>query len=57
VQKIMAQIPEEQITLFKPEKRKGNSQGIEAFFSQDATADEYWFALMLFFKKVESRVH
>jgi dienelactone hydrolase len=41
------------ITLFTPEKGKGE-HGSRALSGPEATRDEYWFALMMFFKKVTS---
>ncbi len=39
------------ITLFQPEKGKG-VHGAAALTGKDITSDEYWFALMMFFKKL-----
>jgi pimeloyl-ACP methyl ester carboxylesterase len=51
LKKMTSGIPEEDITLFKPEKGIG-IHGTRALTSGEATRDEYWFALMMFFKKL-----
>jgi|WetSurSiteA1Bulk_404760.scaffolds.fasta_scaffold13153_3 dienelactone hydrolase len=51
LQKMLAGIPTEQLTLFKPEKSKG-VRGTGALCSSNTGNGEYWFALMMFFKKL-----
>jgi pimeloyl-ACP methyl ester carboxylesterase len=51
LKRMFAGISPEHITLFKPEKSKG-VYGIKALDSTNHERDEYWFALMLFFKKL-----
>lgn len=51
LQQMMSQGQPDRITLFRPEKGKG-SQGAGALSPQEATNEEYWFALMMFFKGV-----
>jgi pimeloyl-ACP methyl ester carboxylesterase len=48
---MLAGIAPEYITLFKPEKSKG-TRGVKALDSSTGAYDEYWFALMMFFKKL-----
>ena len=48
---MLAGIAPEYITLFKPEKSKG-TRGVKALDSSNGAYDEYWFALMMFFKKL-----
>jgi dienelactone hydrolase len=45
-------IPPDLITLFKPEKGNG-VLGTRALTADGNTRDEYWFALMMFFKKLK----
>jgi hypothetical protein len=45
-------IPPEKITLFKPEKGEG-VHGAKALLEDNITSDEYWFALMMFFRKIK----
>ena len=47
----MAEKASRLVTLFQPEKEKG-VHGAAALTSKDITKDEYWFALMMFFKKL-----
>ncbi len=51
IQKMLSGIPDGKLTLFKPEKSKG-MRGSGAFASSNAGSGEYWFALMMFFKKL-----
>jgi pimeloyl-ACP methyl ester carboxylesterase len=51
LRKMTAGIPAGQLTLFKPAKGNG-VHGARALTSDDATHEEYWFALMMFFKKL-----
>jgi pimeloyl-ACP methyl ester carboxylesterase len=51
LQKMLSGMPAQQLTLFKPEKSKG-IRGTGAFYSSNAGSSEYWFALMMFFKKL-----
>jgi dienelactone hydrolase len=51
LQNMLAGIPADRLTLFKPEKSKG-IRGTGAFCSSNAGNSEYWFALMMFFKKI-----
>jgi hypothetical protein len=41
----------DELTLFQPEKGNG-VRGATALCGTDITRDEYWFALMMFFKKL-----
>jgi hypothetical protein len=52
VQKMLAAMPSDHVTLFKPEKGKG-IRGPGAFYKSNPNNGEYWFALMMFFKKIE----
>jgi hypothetical protein len=51
LQKMVEKTQAGQVTLFKPEKGKG-VHGAAALTGNDVTKDEYWFALLLFFKKL-----
>jgi pimeloyl-ACP methyl ester carboxylesterase len=51
LQKMLADLPVDRLTLFKPEKGTA-LQGTRAFGSSNASSGEYWFALMMFFKKL-----
>ena len=51
IQKMMAALPSEQLTLFKPAKVKG-IRGPQAFSPTNPDNGEYWFALTMFFKKI-----
>jgi hypothetical protein len=51
LQKMVEKRPPEKVTLFQPETGKG-IRGTAALAGKDITKDEYWFALMLFFKKL-----
>jgi len=51
LQAMLSGIPAEKLTLFKPEKSKG-IRGTGAFYRSNADNGEYWFALMIFFKKL-----
>jgi pimeloyl-ACP methyl ester carboxylesterase len=51
LQKMLAGMPAEQLMLFKPEKSKG-IRGTGAFCHSYENNGEYWFALMMFFKKL-----
>jgi len=53
LQKMTIHMIPEKLTLFIPEKGKGE-HGVRALTSGGTVSDEYWFALMLFFKKVTS---
>jgi hypothetical protein len=48
---MLADMPVDRLTLFKPEKGTA-LQGTRAFGSSNASSGEYWFALMMFFKKL-----
>jgi pimeloyl-ACP methyl ester carboxylesterase len=52
VQKMLSGMPPDRLTLFKPQKGKG-IRGTGAFYSSNESNGEYWFALMMFFKKLE----
>jgi hypothetical protein len=52
LKEMLSKIPEQQLTLFKPENGEGN-RGSDAFRSENETSGEYWFALMIFFKKLQ----
>jgi dienelactone hydrolase len=52
LQKMTRGIPAGLITLFKPEKGNG-VQGTRALTGEGESLDEYWFALMMFFKKLK----
>jgi pimeloyl-ACP methyl ester carboxylesterase len=51
LQKMVEKRPAGELTLFQPEKGKG-VHGAAALTGKDITGDEYWFALMMFFKKL-----
>jgi pimeloyl-ACP methyl ester carboxylesterase len=51
LQKMVAGIPPECLTIFKPEKGKA-IRGAGAFYSSNENNGEYWFALMMLFKKL-----
>lgn len=51
IQKMLAALPSEQLTLFKPAKAKG-IRGPQAFSRSNPDNGEYWFALTMFFKKI-----
>ena len=51
LQKMVEKRPDGEIALFQPEKGKG-VHGAAALTGSDITKDEYWFALMMFFKKL-----
>ena len=51
LQKMVENRPGGELTLFQPEKGKG-VHGAAALTGKDITRDEYWFALMMFFKKL-----
>jgi hypothetical protein len=51
LQKMAEKQPAGRLTLFQPEKGKG-VHGAAALAGNDITRDEYWFALMMFFKKL-----
>ena len=51
LQKMAEKRPTDGLTLFQPEKGKG-VHGAAALTGKDITRDEYWFALMMFFKKL-----
>lgn len=51
LQKMLSGIPAELVTLFKPEKGKG-VRGSGALYNTSECSGEYWFALMMFFKKL-----
>jgi hypothetical protein len=51
LQKMVEKRPAGELTLFQPEKGKG-VHGAAALTGTDITRDEYWFALMMFFKKL-----
>ena len=51
LQKMVEKQPAGQITLFQPGKGKG-LHGASSLAGNDITRDEYWFALMMFFKKL-----
>ena len=51
LQKMAEKRPAGELTLFQPEKGNG-VQGATALTGKDITRDEYWFALMMFFKKL-----
>ena len=51
LQKMVEKRPGDELTLFQPEKGKG-VHGAAALAGNDITRDEYWFALMMFFKKL-----
>jgi hypothetical protein len=51
LQKMAEKRPAGKLTLFQPEKGKG-VHGAAALAGKDITRDEYWFALMMFFKKL-----
>jgi len=53
IQRMMAAVPAEQLTLFKPAKAKG-IRGPEAFSRTNPDNGEYWFALTMFFKKISN---
>jgi pimeloyl-ACP methyl ester carboxylesterase len=53
LQQLARLIPEDRLTLFKPDSYRG-IQGSKALDSQSEGNGEYWFALMMFFKKVSS---
>jgi pimeloyl-ACP methyl ester carboxylesterase len=49
---MLSAIPSDQLTIFKPENDSGEN-GIRAFLSSSKSSNEYWFALAMFFKKLE----
>jgi hypothetical protein len=51
LQKMVEKLPAGKLTLFQPEKGKG-VHGAAALTGNDITRDEYWFALLMFFKKL-----
>jgi pimeloyl-ACP methyl ester carboxylesterase len=51
LQKMVEERTADGVTLFQPEKGKG-VHGAAALSANDITRDEYWFALMMFFKKL-----
>jgi pimeloyl-ACP methyl ester carboxylesterase len=51
LQKMLSGMSPENLTLFKPEKSKG-VRGCSAFYRSNENNGEYWFALMMFFKKL-----
>jgi pimeloyl-ACP methyl ester carboxylesterase len=51
LRKMVEERTSEGLTLFQPEKGKG-VHGAAALRGNDITRDEYWFALMMFFKKL-----
>lgn len=51
LQKMLSGIPADCLTLFKPEKNKG-TRGTGALSGNSPASSEYWFALMMFFKKI-----
>lgn len=51
IQKMLSGIPADRLTLFKPEKTRG-VRGTGALNTATSGNDEYWFALMMFFKKL-----
>ncbi len=51
LQKMVEKQPAGKLTLFQPEKGKG-VHGAAALTGKDITRDEYWFALLMFFKKL-----
>ena len=53
IRKIFSATPADLVTLFKPAKVNG-IRGIEAFYDSNPDNAEYWFALMMFFKKINT---
>jgi pimeloyl-ACP methyl ester carboxylesterase len=51
LQKMVEKHSAVELTLFQPEKGNG-IRGVTALCGKDITRDEYWFALMMFFKKL-----
>lgn len=51
LQKMLGAIPDERLVIFKPERNNG-IRGTRAFDSSNESSGEYWFALMMFFKKL-----
>jgi pimeloyl-ACP methyl ester carboxylesterase len=51
LQEMTKKLPAGKLTLFQPEKGNG-VHGTAALTGNDITKDEYWFALMMFFKKL-----
>jgi hypothetical protein len=51
LQKMVEKRPEDEVTLFQPEKGNG-VHGAAALSGNDITRDEYWFALLMFFRKL-----
>ena len=49
LERMMAGIPQDRFTLFKPENSNGY-HGARALCSTNSTRNEYWFALTMFFK-------
>jgi dienelactone hydrolase len=49
--KMFSAAPSDKITLFKPEKSQG-ARGTEALSASNQSNSEYWFALLMFFKKL-----
>ena len=54
VANIFSGIPESRLTLFSPQKGPG-IRGTAAFSNSNPNSSEYWFALMMFFKKLDSK--
>jgi pimeloyl-ACP methyl ester carboxylesterase len=54
VANIFSGIPESRLTVFKPQKGPG-IRGTAAFSNSNPDSSEYWFALMMFFKKIDSK--
>jgi pimeloyl-ACP methyl ester carboxylesterase len=51
LQKMLGAIPADRLVLFRPEKSNG-IRGTRAFDIANESSGEYWFALMMFFKKL-----
>jgi len=51
LQKMAEKKPTDGVTIFQPEKEKG-VHGAAALTGNDITREEYWFALLMFFKKL-----
>jgi dienelactone hydrolase len=49
---MLSAIPTDQLTIFKPENDNGKN-GIRAFHNANKISSEFWFALTMFFKKLE----
>lgn len=52
VRKLIAGIPEDNVTLFIPKETSG-IQGAKALWENSAGNQEYWMALLIFFKKID----